>query len=256
MTIHKTAIIDPAAEIDSSVEIGPYAVIEGPVKIGPGCRVMSHAYITSNTCLGPNNVIHPFAVIGGAPQDLSYRGEESALKIGKGNTIREGVSIHRGSKEGFSTVIGDNNFIMGYSHIAHDCVIGDEVVIANGALLAGHVHIDDQVFISGNVVIHQFCEVGRLAMLSGLARVSKGVPPFMTVVERNMISGLNVVGLKRAGFTPEERVKVKRAYKLLYRSGLNVKQAVAAIEREDLGPGAVEIVDLIRRSTRGICAAA
>jgi len=256
MTIHKTAIIDPAAEIDSSVEIGPYAVIEGPVKIGPGCRVMSHAYITSNTCLGPNNVIHPFAVIGSDPQDLSYRGEESYLKIGKGNTFREGVSIHRGSKEGFSTVIGDNNFIMGYSHIAHDCVIGDEVVIANGALLAGHVHINDQVFISGNVVIHQFCEIGRLAMLSGLSRVSKGVPPFMTVVERNAVTGLNVVGLKRAGFTPAERAQVKQAFKLIYRSGLNVKQAVEAIEATKLGPGAAEMVDFIHRSRRGICGSA
>jgi UDP-N-acetylglucosamine acyltransferase len=256
MTIHKTAIIDPAAEIDSSVEIGPYAIIEGPVKIGAGSRVMSHAFITSNTDIGPDNVIHPFSVLGGAPQDLSYRDEKSFLKIGKGNTIREGVSIHRGSKEGSATVIGDNNFIMGYSHIAHDCVIGNEVIIANGALLAGHVHIDDQVFISGNVVIHQFCEVGRLAMLSGLARVSKGVPPFMTVVERNAVTGLNVVGLKRAGFTPAERAQVKQAFKLLYRSGLNVKQAMEAIEEAELGPGAAEIIDFIQRSRRGICGSA
>lgn len=253
MSIHKTAIIDPAAEIDEGVEIGPYAIIEGKVKIAAGTRVMSHAYITSNTTIGPDNEIHPFAVLGNAPQDLSYRGEESYLTIGRGNIFREGCSVHRGSREGFATVIGDDNFFMGYSHIAHDCVVGNEVVIANGALLAGHVHVDDQVFISGNVVIHQFVEIGRLAMLSGLARVSKGVPPFMTVVERNSIIGLNVVGLKRAGFTPEERVKVKRAYKLLYHSGLNVKQAVEAIEREELGPGAQAIVDFIHRARRGIC---
>ena len=256
MTIHKTAIIDPAAEIDSSVEIGPYVIIEGPVRIGAGSRVMAHAFISSNTEIGPDNVIYPFSIIGAAPQDLSYSNEKSYLKIGKGNTIREGVSIHRGSKEGGATVIGDNNFIMGYSHIAHDCVIGNEVIIANAALLAGHVHINDQVFISGNVLIHQFCEVGRLAMLSGFARVSKGVPPFMTVVERNTVVGLNVVGLKRAGFTPEERSNIKRAYKLIYRSGLNVGQAVEEIEREDLGPGAAAIVALIQRSTRGICGAA
>ncbi|MEA1926859.1 MAG: acyl-ACP--UDP-N-acetylglucosamine O-acyltransferase [Candidatus Auribacterota bacterium] len=256
MAIHKTAIIDSAAEIDSSVEIGPYAVIDGPVRIGSGCRVMSHAFITSNTTLGPDNVIYPFAVIGAAPQDLSYHEEKSYLQIGKGNTIREGVSIHRGSKEGSATEVGDNNFIMGYSHIAHDCIIGNEVVIANGALLAGHVHIDNQVFISGNVVIHQFCAVGRLAMLSGLARISKGVPPFMTVVERNSVVGLNVVGLKRAGFTQEERGKVKRAFKLLYHSGLNVKQAVEAIKRKELGPGAEAIIDFIARSKRGICGAA
>ena len=256
MTIHKTAIIDPAAEIDSSVEIGPYVVIEGPVKIGARTRVMAHAFITSNTAIGSDNVIHPFAVIGDAPQDLSYREEKTYLKIGNGNTIREGVSIHRGSEEGKTTVIGDNNFIMGYSHIAHDCVIGNKVIIANGALLAGHVHIDDQVFISASVLIHQFVDIGRLAMLSGFARVSKGVPPFMTVVGRNTVVGLNVVGLKRAGFTPEERSNIKRAYKLIYRSGLNVGQAVEEIEREDLGPGAAAIVALIQRSTRGICGAA
>jgi UDP-N-acetylglucosamine acyltransferase len=256
MTIHKTAIIDPTAEIDPSVEIGPYVVIEGPVKIGSGCRVMAHAFITSNTTIGPDNVIYPFAVIGAVPQDLSFHGETSYLKIGKGNTIREGVSIHRGSIEGSATVIGDNNFIMGYSHIAHDCVIGNEVVMANGALLAGHVHIDDQVFISGNVAIHQFVEIGRLAMLSGGAGVSKGVPPFMTVTKRNSVTGLNVVGLKRAGFTPEDRVKVKRAFKLLYHSGLNVKQAVEAIKREELGPGAEAILSFIARSKRGICGAA
>lgn len=255
MTIHKTAVIDPMAEIDSSVEVGPYVVIEGPVKIGPRTRIMSHAYLSSNTSIGPDNVIFPFTVIGEPPQDLSYQGEKSYLKIGKGNIIREGVSIHRGSREDYMTVIGDNNFIMGYSHIAHDCRIGNEVIIANGALLAGHVHVDDQVFISGNAVIHQFVEIGRLAMLGGLARVSKGVPPFMTVVERNAVRGLNVVGLKRAGFSPTERTMIKRAYKLLYRSGLNVKNAVEAIEKEELGPGAEAIVNFIRRARRGIVGA-
>lgn len=253
MSIHKSAIIDPAAEIDEGVEIGPYAIIEGKVKIAAGTRVMTHAYITSNTTIGPDNEIHPFAVLGNAPQDLSYQGEESYLTIGRGNIFREGVSVHRGSKEGSATVIGDNNFFMGYSHIAHDCVVGNEVVIANAALLAGHVHIDDKVFISGNVAIHQFVDIGTLSMLGGVAGVSKGVPPYMTVVGRNEITGLNIVGLKRAGFTPEERLKVKRAYKLLYHSGLNVKQAVEAIEKEGLGRGAEAIVDFIRRSRRGIC---
>ncbi|MDP8215627.1 MAG: acyl-ACP--UDP-N-acetylglucosamine O-acyltransferase [Candidatus Euphemobacter frigidus] len=253
MSVHKTAIVDPAAEIDPGVEIGPYAIIEGKVKIAAGTRVMAHAYITSNTTIGPDNVIHPFAVLGHAPQDLSYRGEESFLQIGRGNTFREGCSVHRGSKEGFATVIGDNNFLMGYCHVAHDCILGNEVIIANGALLAGHVHIADKAFISGNATIHQFVEIGTLAMIGGLARVTKGVPPYMTVVGDSRVVSMNVVGLKRAGFTPEERVKIKRAYKLLYHSGLNVSQAVKAIEKEDLGPGAEAILNFISRARRGIC---
>jgi len=232
MTIHKTAVVDPAAEIDSAAEIGPYAIIEGKVKIAAGTRVMSHAFITSNTTIGPDNVIHPFAVLGNAPQDLSYRGAETFLRIGKGNIIREGCSIHRGSKEGGATVVGDNNFLMGYCHLGHDCVIGDEVIIANAALLAGHVHVGDKSFISGNAVFHQFVDIGPLTMIGGAAKVTKGVPPYMMVVERSLVVGLNVVGL---------------------RPGLNVSQAVAEIEKEDLGPGGKAIVDFIGRSRRGIC---
>lgn len=253
MTIHKTAIVDPLAEIDSGAEIGPYAIIEGKVKIAAGTRVMSHAFITSNTTIGPDNVIHPFTVLGHAPQDLSYRGAESFLRIGKGNTIREGCSIHRGSKEGGATVVGDNNFLMAYCHIGHDCVIGNEVIIANGALLAGHVNVDDKSFISGNAVFHQFVDIGSLTMIGGAAKVTKGVPPYMMVAARSLVVGINVVGLRRAGFSPEDRRRVKRAFQLLYRSGLNVSQAVAEIEKEDLGKGAAAIVDFIRRSRRGIC---
>ncbi len=252
MTIHRTAVVDPAAEIDPGAEIGPYAIIEGKVKIAAGTRVMPHVYITSNTTIGPGNVIHPFAVLGNAPQDLSYRGAETFLRIGEGNTIREGCSIHRGSKEGGATVVGDNNFLMAYCHLGHDCVVGNEVIIANGALLAGHVHVEDKAFISGNVIIHQFTDVGSLTMLGGGAKVTKGVPPFMMLVERGLVVGLNVVGLRRAGFSAEDLRRVKRAYQILYRSGLNVSQAVAQIEQEDLGPRAAAIVDFIRRSRRGI----
>lgn len=252
MTVHRTAVVDPAAEIDPGAEIGPYAIIEGKVKIAAGTRVMSHAYITSNTTIGPDNVIHPFAVLGNAPQDLSYRGAETFLRIGKGNTIREGCSIHRGSKEGGATVVGDNNFLMAYCHLGHDCVVGNEVIIANGALLAGHVHVEDKAFISGNVVVHQFCDIGPLTMIGGGAKVTKGVPPYMMLVERGAVVGLNSVGLRRAGFSPEDRRRIKEAYSLLYRSGLNVSQALAEIEKRDLGPGAAAIVDFVRRSRRGI----
>jgi len=252
MTIHRTAVVDPAAEIDAGAEIGPYAIIEGKVKISAGTRVLAHAFITSNTSIGPDNVIHPFAVLGNTPQDLGYRGAETFLRIGKGNIIREGCSIHRGSKEGSATVVGDNNFLMAYSHLGHDCVIGNEVVIANGALLAGHVHVEDRAFISGNAVVHQFCDIGSLTMIGGAAKVTKGVPPYMMLVERGAVVGLNVVGLKRAGFSPEDRRRLKEAYRLLYHSGLNVSQAVAEIEQQDLGPGAAALVDFIRRSRRGI----
>ncbi len=252
MSIHKTAIVDPAAEIDSGVEIGPYSIIEGKVKIAAGTRVMSHAFITSNTEIGPDNVIHPFVVLGHAPQDLSYHGAETFLKIGKGNIFREGCSVHRGSKEGGVTVVGDNNFLMGYCHLGHDCAIGNEVIIANGALLAGHVHVADKSFISGNAVVHQFVDIGALTMIGGAAKVTKGVPPYMMLVERGLVVGLNVVGLRRAGFSPEERAMVKRAFQLLYRSGLNVSQAVEAIEGENLGRGGQAIVDFIRSSRRGI----
>ncbi len=254
MTIHKTAIVDPRAEIDPAVEIGPYAVIEGKVKIAAGTRVMAHAFITSNTTIGPDNIIFPFAVLGNAPQDLSYGGEESYLKIGKGNTFREGTSIHRGSKEGAATIIGDGNLLMGYSHIAHDCVVGNRVIIANGALIAGHVQIEDQVFISGNVTIHQFVRLGRLSMLGGLARAGQDVPPYMLVGDGdNFIRSINVVALRRAGFSPEVRKKIKRAYKILYHSGLNVSQALEVMEEEELGPEVAHLIEFIRGSKRGIC---
>jgi len=253
MSIDKTARVDKEAEVDPGAEIGPYAIIEGKVKIGPGTRVISHAYITGNTTIGPDNTIHPFAVLGHAPQDLSYRGEETTLTIGRGNTFREGCSIHRGSKADSGTIIGDDNFIMGYSHAGHDVVIGNEVIIANGALLAGHVSVADRAFISGNVTVHQFVRIGELTMIGGLSRVGKDVPPYMLMEGDSTVKGINVIGLRRAGFSPEERLRIKRAYKLLYHSGLNVSQALAAIEKENLGPAGEAIVNFIRDSRRGIC---
>lgn len=253
MTIHKTAVVDSAAEIDTTVEIGPYAIIEGKVKIAAGTRVMAHAYITSNTTIGPDNVIHPFAVLGHIPQDLGYRGEESYLRIGRGNVFREGCSVHRGSTEGSATLIGDRNFLMGYCHIGHDCIIGNEVIIANGVLLAGHVHVEDKVFLSGNAIVHQFVDIGSLTMIGGGAKVTNGVPPYMMLVERSQIVGMNIVGMRRAGVSPDERRRIKEAYKILYRSGHNITRAVEEIEKRELGDGATAIVDFIRRSRRGVC---
>ena len=253
MAIHQTAIIDRKAEIDSTAEIGPYVVIEGKVTIGPKTRVMAGAFINGTTEIGPECVIHPHAVLGHEPQDLSWPGGESFLKIGKGNVFREGCSVHRGSKPGLATVVGDRNFIMGHSHIAHDCAIGSEVILANGALLAGHVHVGDKAFISGNVTVHQFVRIGALAMIGGLSRVAKDVPPYLLLEGSSTIRAINVVGLRRAGFSSQQREQVKRAYKLLYHSGLNVTQALAAIEKEDLGPEVAGMVAFVKDSHRGIC---
>ncbi len=253
MPIHETAIIDPRAEIDPAAEIGPYVVIEGKATIGAGTRVMAHAYISGTTTIGQDNIVHPFAVLGHAPQDLSYRGEDTCLQIGRGNTFREGCSIHRGTKPGSGTVVGDNNFLMGNSHIGHDSIVGSEVIIANGALISGHVNIEDKAFISGNTTVHQFVNIGTQTMIGGLSRVTKDVPPYMLLEGSSTIRGINVVGLRRSGFDGEQRARIKRIYKLLYHSGLNTTQALEAIEGEDLGDEAKTIVEFIRKSKRGIC---
>ncbi|HOO77077.1 MAG TPA: acyl-ACP--UDP-N-acetylglucosamine O-acyltransferase [bacterium] len=254
MNIHPTAIVSADAEIDSGVEIGPYAVVEAGVSIASGTRVFPHAFLTGRTSIGPDNAIHPFAVVGHAPQDLSYRGEDTTLVIGARNTIREGASIHRGTPGG-GTVIGNDNFIMGYSHIGHDCRFGDRVILANGALVAGHVHIADGVFVSGNVTIHQFVRIGRHAMLGGLSAYSKDVPPFCTGHSGvlNQVAGLNVVGLRRAGFSPAERGEIKRVFRTVYLIGLAVGAALEKLEKENLGPHARHMVEFIKASQRGIC---
>jgi UDP-N-acetylglucosamine acyltransferase len=251
--IHPTAIIDPQAELDPSVEIGPFVIIEGPVQIGPRTKVMAHAYICGNTSIGADNVIHMGCVIGHAPQHLGYKGAPTGVRIGDGNEFREYVTIHRAAEEGHFTTIGNRCYFMGLSHVAHDVVVGNEVIVANGALLAGHVTIGDKVFISGNVGVHQFCSIGDFAMIGGLAKIVKDIPPFMLVDGQSEVSGINIVGLRRAGFSAEDREKIRQAYKILYRSGLNVSQAVARLEVEfpDCEP-VQRIVSFIRASKRGI----
>lgn len=252
-TIHPTAIVDPRAELDESVEIGPHVIIEGPVRIGPRTRVMANAFLTGDTEIGADNVIHVGCVIGHTPQHLGYKGAPTGVRIGHGNEFREYVTVHRAAEEGHYTIIGDRCYFMAMSHVAHDCTIGNEVVVANGALLAGHVRVEDQVFISGNVGIHQFCAVGRLAMIGGLAKIVKDVPPFMLVDGQSEISGINIVGLRRAGFDAATREKIRQAYKLLYRSGLNTSQALEKLEEElgDCEP-VQHLIAFIRASKRGI----
>lgn len=256
MAIHPTAVVSPKAELDSSVEVGPHAIIEDHVKIGAGTRIWANAYLTGYTEIGRDNQIHMGAVIGHEPQDLSFkRNCRSYLKIGDRNVIREYVTIHRGTEPESTTVIGDENLLMVSCHVAHNCVIGNRVIIANAALLSGHVHVADRAFISGGVVIHQFTRIGRLAMLSGNGRFSMDVPPFLIGAERNEVHALNMVGLKRAEIPAKAQAELKQLFKLLFRSSLNVAQAVK--EAGTLTTvEARELVEFVRSSTNGVCHAA
>jgi UDP-N-acetylglucosamine acyltransferase len=254
MTIHATAIIDPKAEIDAEVEIGPYVVIAGPVKIGRGTRIMAHAYITGRTEIGAGNEIHPGAVLGDVPQDKAYKDQESYLKIGDHNIVREHVQIHRGTVAQSATIVGGHNFLMANSHIGHNCKLGDHNVLANGALLGGYVEMGSHVFISGNCVVHQFVRVGDYALMRGLSGTSRDVPPFAIVDWQHTVRGVNVTGLKRAGFG-EKRIRgIRQAFRLLFRKGRNLSLAMKEIE--SLGgasPDVLTLLDFIRSSKRGVC---
>jgi UDP-N-acetylglucosamine acyltransferase len=256
MAIHPTAIISPKAELDSTVEVGAYAIIEDHVRIGDSTRVWAQAHISGHTEIGRNNEIHMGAVVGHEPQDLKFdRKSVSHLKIGDGNVIREYCTIHRGTAPDSSTVIGDRCFLMGFSHVGHNCRVGNQVTLCNGALLAGHVHVGDRAFISGGVAVHQFIHIGRLAMLSGNARLSMDVPPFLTMAERNEIHAPNLVGLKRAMLTEDAVAEIKKLYKLFYRSGLSTANAIKRAGSEGVNQTAEarEFIDFVRNSPNGIC---
>jgi UDP-N-acetylglucosamine acyltransferase len=255
MSIHPTAVVDPGAVIGANVTIGPFAFIDRDTQVGEGCVIGPHSAILRYASLGRNCRVHACAVLGDLPQDLAFKEEPSYVKIGANCVFREGVTVHRGTKPGTSTVVGDNCFLMANSHLAHNVQLGNGVIIANGALLAGYVEVGERAFISGNALIHQFVRIGRLAMLSGSSGIGKDVPPFCTTVGvcRNRIAGLNVVGLRRAGIGPEERQAIRSAIKLLYRSGLNVSQAVERIKKEFPQPAVQEICAFIEASKRGIC---
>ena len=253
MAIHSTAIIDHQAEVDPAVEIGPYAVIEGPVRIGPQTRVYPHAFITGWTQIGARCEIHPGAVIGHRPQDLAYEGAESYCRIGDGTIIREGVSVHRGTAAGSETVIGGRCFLMANAHVAHNCCLGDEVKLANNVMLGGHVRVGDGAFISGGTGIHQFVRIGELAMIGGAAAITMDVPPYFAAVRLGCCVGPNVVGLRRAGFSPEQRDDVKRAYKVLYRSKMQFSKAIETLAdtvTTDAGRRILEF--LLEPSRRGV----
>ena len=257
--IHPTAIVDPAAELDSSVAVGPYAVIGSGVRIGPGTTVGSHCTIEGPTTIGRDNQIFSHAVIGAAPQDMKYRGEPTELVIGDRNTIREFCHFNRGTAQDAGvTRIGDDNWIMAYVHIAHDVQLGSRTILANNATLAGHVHVGDWVIVGGLTGVHQFCRIGAHAMTGFQSHVSQDVPPFMMVSGNPLgVHGFNVEGLRRRGFSRERIALVKQMHRLLYRDGLTLEQAKARIAA--LG-GSVDggdadialLLDFLAASTRGI----
>lgn len=232
MAVHPTAIVDSAAELDPSVEVGAYAVIDGPVKIAAGVTIHHHAFLTGWTEIGQGCQVHPFASIGHVPQDFHYAGEKSYCRIGAGTVIREYVSIHRGTQPESATVVGRDCFFLANSHVGHNCVIGDRVTLINGVCVGGHGEIGDGALLSALASLHQFVRIGQYAMMGGSARAVMDVPPFMTVITRNACSGVNVVGMRRAGFSSQEIAELRRAYKLLYRSGLPVAKAIDRIENE------------------------
>jgi UDP-N-acetylglucosamine acyltransferase len=235
--IHQTAIIDPGAQIGDEVEIGAYTIVGPGVLIGARTKIQSHVVIEGDVEIGADNVVGHGALIGGLPQDLSFKSEtRSGVRIGNGNTIREHCTIHRGTAEDSLTTIGDGNFLMVGVHIGHNCVVQNDVIIANNCLLAGYVEIRDRAFIGGGTTFHQRMRVGRLVMAQGMSGFGKDIPPFLLAAERNAVFGINSVGLKRAGFSVAERDEVKRAFKLLYVSGLNTRQALDAAASTQFGP--------------------
>src|SRR5262245_10105715 len=254
MSIHPSAVIDSKAEIDSDVDIGPYVVIEGSVKIKRGTRVMAHAYLTGWTEIGESNEIHPGVALGDAPQDKAYKEEETYLRIGDRNIFREHVQVHRGTVAGSSTVIGNNSFLMATFHVGHNCKLGDEVILANGALLGGYVEVGSNVFISGNCVVHQFVRIGDFSLMRGLSGTSRDVPPYAIVDWQHRVRGVNVVGLKRAGYDEKRIRAIRDAYRVLFRTGRNLAIAVKEVEKSGrANPDVSALLEFIRASKRGVC---
>ncbi len=251
--IHPTAVIHPKAKLDSSVTVGPYAVIDESVEIGPRCIVGPHVYLTGVTTIGAENHFHAGAIIGDAPQDLKYDGTPTRVRIGDKNVFREHCTVHRSTKPDSETVIGSNNFLMQNSHVGHNCVVGNHVILAGGALMAGHAIAQDRAFISGNCLVHQFTRIGTLAMMQGGSAVSKDLPPFTVALHQNEICGLNIIGLRRAGFTSEQRLQLKAAYRLLFRSGKNLRAAIAEAQTQFADGPARTLVDFVATAKRGVC---
>lgn len=253
MAIHETAMIDPRAILGQNNDIGPYVIIEGPLRLGNGNSIGPFTVITGNTTIGDNNRIHGHVYIGDLPQDLSYEGGESYVKIGNNNELREFVTVHRGTKTGSATVIGDNNYLMVSSHVGHNCRLGNNIVMVNCASLGGYVEIHDHAFLAGFTMVHQFTRVGSYSICGLATRITKDVPPFMMVSGSPVcVNGLNLVGLQRKGFTPEQRMELKRAYKLLYCSGFSISHSLQELKKYEQDANIRLLIDFIQGSKRGI----
>jgi UDP-N-acetylglucosamine acyltransferase len=254
--IHPTAIVAAGAKLDPTVKVGPYAVIGEHVSIGAGTSVGPHAVIEGRTEIGADNQIFQFASIGAIPQDLKYHGEESSLKIGDRNRIREFVTIHLGTEDGGGvTTVGNDSLFMAYSHVAHDCVVKDHVILANGATLAGHVEVSDYAILGGLSAVHQFTRIGCHVMASGGSMIAQDVAPFSIVQgDRATTVGINLTGLKRRGYSAEALSNIKQMYKIVFRSNLKLEEAIAKIE-EDFSSGSGEIatyLEFLKQSKRGL----
>ncbi len=255
MKIHPSALVDPSARLAEDVEIGAFTCIGEEVELGPRTVVQSHAVIEGLVRLGPDNFVGHGAIIGAGPQDLSFTaGTRSGIEIGRGNIIREHVTIHRGSAPDSFTKIGDENFFMTGAHVGHNCAIGNKVIIANNCLLGGYVTVEDGAFLGGGCGFHQFTRVGRLAITQGNSGFAKDLPPYLIGSGLNKVVGLNVVGLKRAGFDADDRAEIKAAFRLLYESGLNVSQALEQARARSWREPAQAFFDFVAAAKRrGIC---
>lgn len=257
MMIHPTAVVHPTAEIAESAEIGPYSIVEEHVVIGDGTQVGPHVVIRRNTTVGRNCEIFQFASIGERPQDLKYADEDTRVIIGDHNVIREYVTVHRASSHGDGkTELGDHNFLMAYAHVAHDCKIGNHVIMANGATLGGHIAIEDGAILGGLSAAHQFVRIGTYCIISGLTGIPQDVPPYMMAAgARAKLYGLNVTGLKRRGFSETTVRSLKKAYRVLFRSKLPLSQAVQRVSEDEIAsvPEVSHLLDFIKQSERGIC---
>jgi len=253
--IHATAIVDSTAEIDSNVEIGPYSIIGENVVVGSGTMIGSHVVIQSYVTIDTDCQIYQYAAIGAPPQSLKFKGEKSDVKIGSGTIVREFVTIHRGTEFGGGlTEVGEENFLMAYTHIAHDCITGKKVIFANNATLAGHITVGDHATIGGLVAIHQFVRIGNYAYVGGKSAVVKDIPPYVIASgDRAKLHGLNSVGLKRHGFSQETLSLLKKAYRIIFRIGITLNEAIERIKAEvEQAPEVVNLIDFIKSSRRGI----
>ena len=252
--IHPTAIIHPKAKLASTVRVGPYAVIDAEVELGAGCVVGPHVHLTGVTKIGAGNRFHAGCVIGDAPQDLKYKADPTCVVIGDNNVFREHVTVNRATNLEAATVVGSNCFIMAGAHIGHNSVVGNHVVMANCSMLGGHAMIQDRAFISGSCLVHQSTRVGSLAIMQGGAGISKDLPPFTVARGVNRICGLNVVGLRRAGFSAAERLELKKLYHALFRGGKNIGEVAAEARNIFTSPGAKVMLEFITNAKRGVCA--